>query len=24
LDYIFHEIHDAMVSRTTMTYAPYI
>ncbi|KAK1692797.1 hypothetical protein QYE76_009494 [Lolium multiflorum] len=24
MDYIFHEIHDAMVSRTTMPYAPYI
>ncbi|KAK1626770.1 hypothetical protein QYE76_001085 [Lolium multiflorum] len=24
MDYIFHEIHDAMVSRTTIPYAPYI
>jgi hypothetical protein len=24
MDYIFHEIRDAMVSRTTMPYAPYI
>jgi hypothetical protein len=24
MDYIFHEIHDEMVSRTTMPYAPYI
>jgi hypothetical protein len=24
MDYIFHEIHDAMVSRTTMPHAPYI
>ncbi|KAK1646610.1 hypothetical protein QYE76_064415 [Lolium multiflorum] len=24
MDYIFHEIHDAMVSRMTMPYAPYI
>jgi hypothetical protein len=24
MDYIFHEIHDAMVSRTSMPYAPYI
>ncbi|KAK1612793.1 hypothetical protein QYE76_036466 [Lolium multiflorum] len=24
MDYIFNEIHDAMVSRTTMPYAPYI
>ncbi|KAK1643665.1 hypothetical protein QYE76_061470 [Lolium multiflorum] len=24
MDFIFHEIHDAMVSRTTMPYAPYI
>ncbi|KAK1665685.1 hypothetical protein QYE76_053844 [Lolium multiflorum] len=24
MDYIFHEIHDTMVSRTTITYAPYI
>ncbi|KAK1662048.1 hypothetical protein QYE76_050207 [Lolium multiflorum] len=24
MDYIFHEIHDTMVSRTTMPYAPYI
>ncbi|KAK1677261.1 hypothetical protein QYE76_038109 [Lolium multiflorum] len=24
MDFIFHEIHDAMVSRTTIPYAPYI
>ncbi|KAK1627926.1 hypothetical protein QYE76_002241 [Lolium multiflorum] len=24
MDFIFNEIHDAMVSRTTMPYAPYI
>ncbi|KAK1681749.1 hypothetical protein QYE76_042597 [Lolium multiflorum] len=24
MDYIFHEIHDTMVSRTTIPYAPYI
>ena len=24
MDYIFHEIFDAMVSRTSMPYAPYI
>jgi hypothetical protein len=24
MDYIFHEIHDAIVSRTTIPYAPYI
>jgi hypothetical protein len=24
MDYIFHEIFDAMVNRTTMPYAPYI
>ncbi|KAK1642763.1 hypothetical protein QYE76_060568 [Lolium multiflorum] len=24
MDFIFHEIHDAMFSRTTMPYAPYI
>jgi hypothetical protein len=24
MDYIIHEIHDTMVSRTTMPYAPYI
>ncbi|KAK1660264.1 hypothetical protein QYE76_048423 [Lolium multiflorum] len=24
MDYIFHAIHDAMVSRTTIPYAPYI
>ncbi|KAK1616634.1 hypothetical protein QYE76_022151 [Lolium multiflorum] len=24
MDYIFHDIHDAMVSRTTMPYATYI
>ena len=24
MDYIFHEMHDAMVSRSTIPYAPYI
>jgi hypothetical protein len=24
MDYIFHEIHDAMVNMTSMPYSPYI